>query len=173
MIYETDTQTLLIYTGTIWETLVYHGDFKTYTPTWTADTTNPSIGNGTLIGRYRRLPGRMVWVRISWARGSTTNMGSGTYSFDLPANLPAETGTRWIGTVVGAEDSGDVRSRHGVALILAGGSGDKIDRIRWDISDTDGDLDNWTDSVAEPVFEDGGFLTINMLYETTYVESDA
>jgi len=171
MIYETDTKSLVLYTGSGWETLVYHGPFKTYTPEWIASITNPSIGNGTLIGRYRRLPGRMVWLRISWSRGSTTNMGEGVYSFGLPPGLPAETGTRWIGTVVGGQDSSDVYSFWGAALILAGSAGTHIDRIRWDISDANGDLDNWASDTTAPTFNTGGFFTINLLYETTATSS--
>lgn len=54
-----------------------------YTPTWTAATTNPVLGNGTLIGRYQKL-GRTVTVHINLTAGSTTTFGSGNYSFALP-----------------------------------------------------------------------------------------
>ncbi|GAA1766267.1 hypothetical protein [Streptomonospora arabica] len=177
MIYETDTQSLVLYTGSVWETLVYHGPFKTYVPAWTASGTNPSIGNGGLSAQYRRLPGRMVWVRLSWSRGSTTNFGSGTYSFSLPPGLPAEVGTRWFGDVYGSPDNANYQVR-GIATILAGGSGENIDRISWDISDTAGgagDMDNWTSTTQsnnEPQFDVDGYFTVNLMYETTYIESD-
>ena len=55
----------------------------TYTPTWTAATTNPSLGNGTLVGQYRRV-GRHVFGTINFTAGSTTTFGTGSWSFGLP-----------------------------------------------------------------------------------------
>lgn len=57
--------------------------WATYTPTWTAATTNPVIGNGTITGRYRRI-GTTGHIRIVIRPGSTTTFGSGSYSVDLP-----------------------------------------------------------------------------------------
>jgi hypothetical protein len=54
-----------------------------YTPTWTAVTTNPTIGNGTLSGAYLKV-GKTVHYRITIKFGSTTNVGSGGYFFTLP-----------------------------------------------------------------------------------------
>ncbi|MEU9793838.1 hypothetical protein AB0E27_24955 [Streptomyces sparsogenes] len=84
--------------------------WTTYTPTWTASTTNPVLGNGTLIGRYLKV-GRTVTCHINLITGSTTTYGSGIYSFSLPftsanagctyighAHLLA--GTRWLGQIV-------------------------------------------------------------------------
>ena len=59
------------------------GTWIAYTPTWTADTTNPSIGNGTLVGRYTQI-GKTCTVCISFSAGSTTTFGSGNWSFGLP-----------------------------------------------------------------------------------------
>ena len=59
------------------------GAWTTYTPTWTASTTNPTIGNGTLQGRYIEL-GSAVFGEIRIVAGSTTNRGSGTYAISLP-----------------------------------------------------------------------------------------
>jgi|TARA_Y100000034_G_C6741159_1_gene328872 hypothetical protein len=67
------------------------GAWTTYTPAWTATTTNPTIGNGTLTGAYRMV-GRtsMVW-RMTMVYGSTSTAGSGTWSFGLPTNVDAAT----------------------------------------------------------------------------------
>ena len=51
-----------------------------YTPTWTAATTNPSIGNGTLAGRYTQI-GKTCVLVIGLTAGSTTTYGSGNWSF--------------------------------------------------------------------------------------------
>jgi hypothetical protein len=59
------------------------GPFRPYTPTWTATTTNPTIGNGSLDGEWREF-GDLVWLRIEMTAGSTTTFGSGFYGFSLP-----------------------------------------------------------------------------------------
>lgn len=81
-----------------------------YTPTWTASTTNPVLGNGVLVGRYQRI-GRTVTVHINLTVGATTTVGSGDYSFALPVqaanvgcsfigNAHMLGGSRWGGQVV-------------------------------------------------------------------------
>lgn len=54
-----------------------------YTPAWTAATTNPVIGNGTLTGKYVKL-GSLVYYKYLLVAGSTTTYGSGNYRFSLP-----------------------------------------------------------------------------------------
>lgn len=56
---------------------------NTYTPSWTAATSNPSLGNGTLTGRYARI-GKHIVLRIGLAAGSTTTFGTGAWRFSLP-----------------------------------------------------------------------------------------
>lgn len=60
-----------------------------YTPTWTAATTNPAIGNGTLAGRYVR-DGDTVHFWINLTFGTTTTVGSGVWRFGLPVAASAE-----------------------------------------------------------------------------------
>lgn len=57
--------------------------WTSYTPTWTASTTNPVLGNGSLTGRYMKI-GRTVLVEINLTTGSTTTYGSGNYNWALP-----------------------------------------------------------------------------------------
>jgi hypothetical protein len=72
----------------------FFGAWSTYTPTWTATGSNPSLGNGTLTGRYLQV-GRRYDVHIELTCGSTTTYGSGNYSFSLPvAAAAAGTGNR-------------------------------------------------------------------------------
>jgi hypothetical protein len=64
------------------------GAWTTYTPTWRASGGGNSVGNGVLHGEYRRCQGTNdVEVRIGLKWGSTTNGGSGFFTFDLPANF--------------------------------------------------------------------------------------
>lgn len=54
-----------------------------YTPSWSASSTNPDIGNGSISGKFSLLGSQCdTYIRI--ASGSTTNFGSGTYTFGLP-----------------------------------------------------------------------------------------
>lgn len=66
-----------------------------YTVAWTSTGTAPSIGNGTLIGRYVK-HGRTVVCHINWTSGSTTSYGTGNYAFSLPVQAAAA-GAAFIG----------------------------------------------------------------------------
>lgn len=57
--------------------------WASFTPTWTG-TTNPAIGNGTLVGAWQSV-GKLVNFRITMTAGSTTTFGTGRWSFALPA----------------------------------------------------------------------------------------
>ena len=57
--------------------------WTSYTPTWTAGTTNPTIGNAVRTGRYQRFE-KTCHVAIRLVPGSTTAFGSGGYRFGLP-----------------------------------------------------------------------------------------
>ncbi|MET9467796.1 hypothetical protein ABZY44_23935 [Streptomyces sp. NPDC006544] len=61
------------------------GDWVTYTPTWTASTTPPSLGNGLLKGRYS-LVGKHCTIQVFMKIGSTTTQGTGTWAWALPFN---------------------------------------------------------------------------------------
>ncbi|MFI9153776.1 hypothetical protein [Streptomyces sp. NPDC053367] len=77
--------TLTYYTGSAWIAL---GAWNAYTPVWTADTTAPSIGNGTLTGKYA-VVGKVCHFSTLVAFGTTTTYGSGNYSFSLPVTAGA------------------------------------------------------------------------------------
>jgi hypothetical protein len=69
--------------------------WTSYTPTWTAATTNPVLGNGTLVGRGIKW-GRTQIYHINLVMGSTTTYGTGAYSFDVPATS-ANAGATLVG----------------------------------------------------------------------------
>lgn len=64
-----------------------------FTPTWTAVTTNPAIGNGTLTGAYRQF-GKSLWVAFYIEAGSTTTFGSGEWILTLPNSLSSVAGRK-------------------------------------------------------------------------------
>lgn len=58
-----------------------------YTPRWASTITQPTLGNGTLRGAFMRI-GPYCWVRIELIFGTTTNGGTGDYTFSLPFENP-------------------------------------------------------------------------------------
>lgn len=81
--------------------------WTSFTPTWTATTTNPVLGNGTLTGKYRRSANSDIvhwWLRL--LVGSTTTFGSGIYRWGIGAvpALSAEAKT-WASPQGWARDS--------------------------------------------------------------------
>jgi hypothetical protein len=59
--------------------------WSTYTPAWTALTTNPVIGDGTITGRYKQI-GKTTFLYVKIAMGSTTTYGTGDWRISLPVN---------------------------------------------------------------------------------------
>ena len=74
-------------------------DTSSYTPVWTASTTNPAIGNGSINGMWRR-NGDHMEGSLFLAAGSTTTFGSGTYYFSLPSGYSIDASKVPSGTVV-------------------------------------------------------------------------
>lgn len=59
---------------------------STYTPTFASSGTAPSLGNGTLSGRYLQA-GKFVVATVRFAAGSTTTFGTGELRFGLPVTV--------------------------------------------------------------------------------------
>lgn len=72
-----------------------------YSPSWTAATSNPAIGNGTITGAYTRV-GKFVQFWAAVTMGSTTTYGSGQWRLTLPAT---PTGQLWNFVVTYRDDS--------------------------------------------------------------------
>ncbi|MEU8379786.1 hypothetical protein [Streptosporangium sp. NPDC048865] len=82
-------------TAAFWQTEItdrwtdLYGAWTSYTPTWTGATTNPSLGNGTLVAAYKRSDqSKSVYVRLRLVAGTTTTYGTGAWLFSLPSGLP-------------------------------------------------------------------------------------
>lgn len=84
VIFETDTGRQYIYISSAWVLMSDTGVWTSYTPTWQGSTTNPVLGNGTLVGSFARI-GKTVHYRIVLTMGSTTTYGSGSWSLLLPS----------------------------------------------------------------------------------------
>ncbi|MEQ4301599.1 hypothetical protein ABNF97_09430 [Plantactinospora sp. B6F1] len=57
--------------------------WTSYTPVWTAASSNPAIGNGSITGRYLQW-GDLVFASGLISMGSSTTYGSGEWRLTLP-----------------------------------------------------------------------------------------
>lgn len=55
-----------------------------YSPAWTSAGTAPVLGNGTLVGRFKKF-GKWGMFRLTLTAGTTTTFGTLAYRFSLPA----------------------------------------------------------------------------------------
>lgn len=102
----------------------YHGgsarNSETYTPAWTADTTDPTLGNGTLLGSYV-LHGGLCTANVQLTIGSTTTFGTGRWRFSLPvAAAPAAEMAPALGAAL-VFDAG-TNWRAGISKVVAAGA---------------------------------------------------
>lgn len=93
--------------------------WDTYTPTLTATTTNPTLGNGTALAKYLRI-GRTAMFQAAWTFGSTSTVGSGSYLMALPVTADAVGFDQTV--VVGFFDASAARHYVGKGLINSGGA---------------------------------------------------
>ena len=87
IIRETDTRRVYIWNATqsAWDEIASHdlltADWVPFTPVWSAATTPVSIGNGSILGRYKKID-RLVTIVIRLTWGSTTTGGTGEWRID-------------------------------------------------------------------------------------------
>lgn len=89
--------------------------WQDFTPTWTADSANPTLGNGTLTGRYIQFgtgTGSLVIARVNLTIGSTTANGTGEWKWALPITAASE---RFAGAVYVLDNGTTYRT--GAAII--------------------------------------------------------
>jgi hypothetical protein len=95
------------------------GSWTSYSPAWTVSSgTNPSIGNGTITGRYVQHGSGADSLIIATAKitiGSTTTVGSGAYRVSLPVAVSAPD-SFWIGSFLLVHASDSNRPYPGVCL---------------------------------------------------------
>jgi len=148
---------LLVWSGSAWDTYVKTpGAWTSYTPSWTGSTTNPVLGNGTLVGRYQKT-GRQVVAHINLTTGSTTTYGSGNYNFSLPFTA-ANAGASLIGSsmLLGTDRwNGSTNISPGASTLAA----------FFPISATNNRVDFWTPARPEAM-ANGTQLRITFAYES-------
>ena len=116
-------------------TTAFDGAWTSYTPSWTAASVNPSIGNGTLQGWYK-VVGKTCFVRGNIAMGSTTTFGSGEWYVSMPftashadailmtANL-LDNGTAWYNATLNGARAG-FNYKTAIQYQAVGGTADSI-----------------------------------------------
>lgn len=62
---------------------IQNGVWQSFTPQWKSTGTQPTIGNGSILGRYT-LIGKTCIFHIDLSIGSTSTVGSGTYLLTIP-----------------------------------------------------------------------------------------
>jgi hypothetical protein len=135
------------------------GPWQSYTPAWTASTTNPTLGNGSLTGQYM-LVGKTCHVQLGLSIGSTTTIGSGTYQFSVPFTAAAGgTTVQYIGMARLAV--GTVRWLGQMVL----GAGAAVANVSFPTNTTTTTASNMT--AAAPVTPaSGNVLTMSLTYQT-------
>lgn len=77
-------------------------DARSAATIWTCSGTNPTLGNGTLVAKYRLMGKTLDW-QVTLTFGTTTNPGTGSFQFVLPFPAKAVLAGSWYGR---AYDSG-------------------------------------------------------------------
>jgi hypothetical protein len=135
-------------------TIEIGGVWQDWTPTWMA-TTNPSIGNGTLSGRYFQIV-KLVYCQFTMIAGSTTTFGSGIWRFSYPVapNLSSA-----VSYQVGSVRAVDVGSTELIGFTANYGGGTSYMSIIINGA--------WLSSVAPFTWSatNGDFLIVNIIYE--------
>jgi hypothetical protein len=96
-------------------------DVRTSSTIWTAATTNPTLGNGTLVSRYRIVGvpgsgGTLDW-ELTITGGSTTTWGSGQFFFAYPGGVSPKTASWYIPVEINDASAG---SFLGVGVVTGG-----------------------------------------------------
>jgi hypothetical protein len=93
-------------------------EVRTFTPAWTATTTNPTIGSGSITGRYIDF-GTYVVYSVALSIAGDTTPGTGTWLFGMPNGRTIsptdQAGTGWIRDATGG-------SRYPFTLMPASGT---------------------------------------------------
>ena len=113
----------------------YEGSWTAYTPVWTAASSNPVIGNGTIEGYYK-VVGKTCFVRGNIAMGSSTTFGSGEWYVSMPFTASHADGilmtatlldnsTAWYNAIVNGARAG-FNYKSAIQYQVVGGTADSI-----------------------------------------------
>lgn len=130
-----------------------YGTWVDYDPVWTG-TTNPNIGNGTIVGNYVQI-GTTVHFNIYVSCGSTTTYGSGIWLFSLPVDMDATEPTPTM--PVFYKDSGTA---------FGSGIADYSSPSKIQVIDTESGVNSWQSTVPH-TWTTGDEFRISGTYKAT------
>jgi hypothetical protein len=81
-----------------------NGVFTSYTPTWSSTGSAPSIGNGSIVGKWWR-QGQTVYFSILLTAGSSTTFGSGAWKFTVPIAIESSGSLSFVVSGVAVDNS--------------------------------------------------------------------
>lgn len=97
--------------------LAFSDVWSTYTPAWTASGTAPSLGNGTISGRYAQVR-KLVFCTGILTMGSTTTFGTGVWSVSLPVTAATANNGIYVGQAFLFDNSVTANRRSGCQAIV-------------------------------------------------------
>lgn len=100
---------------------VLNDGYTSYTPTWSSGGVAPSIGNGTISGKYKQV-GKKVHCHVEVTFGSTTTFGTGSYTFSLPVTANATLAAH-VGSAYFRDASGTATGHYNGISALSGTTG--------------------------------------------------
>ena len=120
-----------------WTYIANEGNPTSYTPTWSADSVNPAIGNGTLTGSYQRI-GNIVNYVIALTTGTTTTYGTGAWFFSLPFApiVSGSTGTATINLISMGQTTPTIASNSNIYVLTSSGKVSSTVPITWNSGET-------------------------------------
>jgi hypothetical protein len=140
----------------------FFGAWSTWTPTWLAEGgAAPTLGNGTLTGRYLKIGRTVDWViQLNWGSGTVAGGGgaSENWMFGLPA-LPATGFTYRIASADAFDNSASLH--YSARAIYNTGNGGVVKTFVSDRADSTG---IW-DSVLPFTWAAGDILYASGRYE--------
>jgi len=81
------------------------GAWTSWTPTWTSSGTNPTLGDGELVGAYTSI-GDLIVARFRLTLGPNTTKGTGNWRFTYPVNPHTEHVGSSVGALIARDASG-------------------------------------------------------------------
>ena len=143
--------------------------WTSFTPTWTTSGSEPSIGNGTLIGYYT-LIGKTCFFKIWLLAGSSTNGGSGAFTFSLPVAAKSGSGEQHVLCKGYTGGGSPANSYAGLGVIYDGADTvspflptDPDSSVQGNVSNSSPNSPSMTSGFA---FNESGNLFIGGAYET-------
>lgn len=116
VIYETDTDKLLVYSGSTWREFARSTTWTAFTPSWT----NLSLGDGTNDFQYKYVAGD-IRIKGKLTFGTTTSI-SGTVSLTIPnsetSSHPCVGCAQFVDSSTGTEYEGTIRAGTSSTLSL-------------------------------------------------------